>query len=259
MSDICSVLKLHLDALIRTRSEKDLWDAAVLMAAVNNEIKTPVVTAPYPDHPGHAAAMRHNREMIREFASNPLREAHPTIGIHDSLIALRAEQCTSVNLPLGISGLGGRQYIRLMRDVKQVLDQYGVKPVFLVLGCIIGNMLLNRYSWGQCVSEFHAVYAEARVLWPDAKIILYGLPPVFDEYLTQYTWQAEKVMIWKVSADVKAGNNAVYVSLKKMSIGGVWPRAKLSSDGVHLTATGFVRFDRMLNKAHRAPAGSVLS
>ena len=259
MSDICSVIKLHIDALVRTRGEKDLWDAAVLMAAVKNEIKTPVVTAPYPEHPGHAAAMRHNREMIREFASNPLREAHPTIGIHDSLIALRAEQCTSVDLPCGVSGLGGRQYIRLMHDVKAVLDQYKINPGFLVLGCIVGNMLLNRYSWGQCVSEFQSVYAESRALWPDAKIILYGLPPVFDEYLTQHTWQAEQLMIWKVAADVKAGNNAVYVSLKKMSIGGVWPRTKLSSDVVHLTATGFIRFDRLLNEAHRAPAGSVLS
>lgn len=259
MSDILSVLTLHLDALIRTRSEKDLWEAALVMAALKNDIKTPVVTSLYPDHPGHAESMRHNREMIREFASTPLREAHPTLGIHDSLIKLRAEQCTSVDLPCGISGLGGRQYIRLMRDVKPVLDQYNIKPGFLVLGCIIGNMLLNRYSWGQCVSEFQSVYAEARALWPDAKIILYGLPPVFDEYLTQYTWQAEQLMIGTVKADVKAGNKAVYVSLKKMSIGGIWPRTKLSSDGVHLTATGFIRFDRLLNEAHRAPAGSVLA
>lgn len=259
MSNILSVLKLHLDALIRTRSENDLWDAAVLMAGIRNEIKTPVITSPFPDHPGHAETMLKNLFMIQDFSVNPLREAHPTLGIHDSLIKLRAEQCTSVDLPCGMSGAGGSQYIRLMRDVKLVLDQYKINPGFLVLGCVIGNMLLNRYSWGQCVSEFQAVYAEARTLWPDAKIILYGLPPVFDEYLTQHTWQAEQLMIGKVASDVKAGNNAVYVSLKKMSIGGIWPRTKLSSDGVHLTATGFIRFDRLLNEAHRAPAGSVLS
>jgi hypothetical protein len=259
MRDILPVLRLHLDAMIRTRAERDIWQAARHMAALRNITQTDVIDQPFPAHPLHDYALQQMIASIREYARRPSRERHVTISINDSLIALRADQCTAVDIHCGISGLGGLQYSRVIRDIAPVLRSVNISPAFVVLGCIVGNMLLSRYAWSRCESEFRQVYSDARRTWPQARIILYGLPPVFDLYLTEHTWLAEQLMIDTVRGDVAQGNNAVFVSLKRFATMGLWPRARLFSDGVHLSDRGFIRFDALLNRAHYADNGSIIT
>ena len=54
-------------------------------------------------------------------------------------------------------------------------------------------------------------------------------------------------MAREVETDVYAGGNACFVSLKKFSsFLGLLPSAKLSSDTVHFSDRGFIRFEKLI-------------
>lgn len=244
-----AVFFLHISALYYSSSERDLYNTSLKMMLLKNvlTVNEPLKDEPYPEHPGHEKAMQEFRQAIKDFKANPLRPANPVIAVTDSLYALRKHESIAVDLHFGIPGLGGLQYQRILLKIHAELVKEGIKPAALVLGCIVGNPLLNRYTVERIESEFYIVFDCARLLFPSVRIVLYGLPPVVDAYALMHTWYFERIMIWRVMRDVYKGNSAAFVSLKKFSsMFGLLPDAKLSGDTVHLSDRGFIRFEKKI-------------
>ena len=244
-----AVIFLHISALYHSRASRDLYQTSFKMMFLKNVVTAndPVKTGPFPDHPKHAEAMKEFKQSIKDFKANPFRPARPVIAVTDSLSALRKDQTLSIDLHFGIPGLGGNQYARILVEIHAELAKEGIQPSALVLGCIVGNMLLARYAVDQIESEFYNVYETARKLFPSVRIVLYGLPPVMDAYALTYTGYFENVMAGEVEKDVFKGGNAGFVSLKKFSsFFGLFPSAKLSSDTVHFSDRGFIRFEKLI-------------
>lgn len=190
-------------------------------------------------------------EWIREFLNlqnlMPESKKH-TVMIMDSLGDFTRKDLKSVDsrLNLSLGGTASSFYDAILQQTKTELDKVGVK--YLILGCW-GNELLSYYDIETVKFHVARTINKARSLYPDAKLIIVGLPPVYDVYVNTVKVEFTNHLINLVSQDA----NACLVLLEKHFSGafGIFPKIDYSSDGVHFSGEGIILFDKLLEQAKR--------
>ncbi|MCB1193110.1 MAG: SGNH/GDSL hydrolase family protein [Leptospiraceae bacterium] len=211
---------------------------------------------------GGFPAYRLQEQSLEIFRNNILNykskstERNVSIAFGDSLIAFIAKNLTQVDYRLNFAqpGSGSPNFLKTAKDLSAELQDFNIKNV--VVGCFGGNPLLSYQDFEEIKQEASLAFHGLRAMFPDAKIIVYGLPPVYDVYANIFAIEFEKFMIQEVKED----KNAVFLllRLKFSDKSGLLPTIKYSSDGVHLRGNAIPILDKMISEAKTLPPGTVL-
>ena len=106
---------------------------------------------------------------------------------------------------------------------------------------------MSYQDYNSVKQETETAFRSFRTLFPNARLIVYGPPPVYDPYVNLFIEDYEKFLYSLVLGDT----NSVYLHLRSKfsNHSGVYPDKKYSSDGVHLTKDGIQILDRMIQRA----------
>ena len=168
-----------------------------------------------------------------------------TLLIGDSLSDFTRKDlsCVDTKLNLALAGQASSFYNAILKDTKKALEMIHIK--YIILDCF-GNEFLNYFALEDV--KFHArdTFNLVRVLYPDAKIILTGLPPIYDLYTNTIKEEWTNWLTLLVSQDP---NSCLVLFNKLGGAFGVFPKLEYSSDGVHFSGKGILIYDDLLNKA----------
>ncbi len=114
---------------------------------------------------------------------------------------------------------------------------------------------MSYQDFEEIKQEASLAFRGLRAMFPEAKIIVYGLPPVYDVYANIFAIEFEKFMIQEVKDD----KNAAFLVLRlRFADNSGLPTIKYSSDGVHLRGNAIPILDKMISEAKTLPPGTVL-
>lgn len=169
-----------------------------------------------------------------------------TILIGDSLSDFTRNQlsCVRPELNFAKAGQGSSYYIKIAQDIEPALTKLTIKNV--ILECF-GNEFLGYFHIDAIKAHVDIAFSVIRKLFPQAKIILSGLPPVYDLYTNIHKLEFHQYLLDLVLND----ENSVLVLLQKKFAGafGIFPRIEYSQDGVHLAGQAIIEYDQLLNEA----------
>lgn len=203
----------------------------------------------YPLPPNFSDVLKTRLNWIQEFKQ--IQKTLPanvrnTILIMDSLADFTREQLTTVDrrLNLSLAGQASSFYEAILHNTKSELEEIFVKNV--IIGCW-GNELLSYYDIETVKYHVARTINKARSMYPNSKLIIVGLPPVYDVYVNTVKVEFTNHLINLVNQDA----NACLVLLTKSFSGafGIFPKIDYSSDGVHFSGDGIILFDRLLEQA----------
>jgi hypothetical protein len=183
-----------------------------------------------------------------------------TIAFGDSLIDLTRNRLRSVpsRLNFAISGSWANHMAQMAADIRPALERAGIygSVKYVIVGSLGGNPLLMRQPVDRTIEESHKALDAIRRLYPGARIIVFGIPPTISMYVNKNALFFEAALYRWVLAD----RDAVLLPLQKRFAGplGLFPKAVMSVDGVHLSSQGAVEFDRLLEKAKKASPKSLV-
>lgn len=203
----------------------------------------------YPMPPNYGTQLLNRLGWIEDFKKFmdmlPERVRH-TILIMDSLSDFTRKELTSVDtrLNFAMAGQASSFYDAILRDTQKALEGIDVRNI--ILGCW-GNELLSYFDLEDVKFHVARTINKARSMYPNAKLIIVGLPPVYDIYVNTVKVEFTEHLMNLVNQD----SNACLVLLEKHFAGafGVLPKIEYSSDGVHFSGDGIILFDRLLEQA----------
>jgi hypothetical protein len=246
-------------AWIGWRARKEMAAARSLSqrwAALKALAGPPPADFPFPPYPANrqtADVARFVASIKRWRKANPGRPLRLVFG--DSIAAFTRNYLTDfpADTNCAQAGSGFPNFETTAQAIRAAFAKAEVQAVLIGCG---GNGGLGGQSLDTIRSEALLCLAKIRELFPRARVIVYGWPPVYDLYAASIAPAVEATLLYWVIAD----GNATFVPLQKHFAGflGLFPRIRYSSDGVHLAPEGVRRFDELVSRALRAPAGSVV-
>lgn len=173
-----------------------------------------------------------------------------TFLIGDSLSDFPRNDLSSVDTRLNFAKAGEATsyYIRILRDTHKALNGFDLK--YLIIECW-GNELLAHFHIEDVKQHVKSTLSLAREMYPNVKLIVGALPPVYDIYVNTVKTEFKEFLIDTVNQD----SNATLVLFEKHFSGkfGIFPKVDYSSDGVHFSGKGIILYDDLLNKAKTSP------
>lgn len=125
----------------------------------------------------------------------------------------------------------------------------------ILTGCGAGNPLLNFQEIEYTIAQLREYLDKMRELYPEAKLIVYGMPPVNHFHVMKHWQHIEYIMMEWVAFD----SNSVFISFAELStFFGLAPKARYNQDGIHLSPRGGYRFNIAVEKAIDAEPGEVI-
>jgi hypothetical protein len=205
-------------------------------------------------HPGRQLAIQQSAIAIDEHYHSGKK--FTKIGFGDSILKLTQHKITAVDplLNFALSGSGSPDMQAIAEALYPVLENFGyTQPDAVVLGTLGGNPLLSYQDYEYVCAEATIAFKKIRELFPYAKIILYGIPPVYDVYATHYAAEFNGFLMSLVTGD----SNSCYVDLYFRFAGPLrifpemkmFPTSENSMDGVHLTGKAIIEFNDCLERA----------
>ena len=198
----------------------------------------------YPLTPNYQSELKKRIDWIDSYKMSGV--SNHTLLIGDSLSDFTRKYLTSVDtrFNLALAGQGSSFYDSILRDTFSYLQ--GVNIDYLIIECF-GNELLSYFDVQVVKEHASRTFKLARGLYPNAKIILGGLPPVYDVYVNTVKIEFTNHLLTLVNND----SNSCLVLLEKHFAGtfGIFPKIDYSSDGVHFTGQGIIDYDNLLNQA----------
>ena len=201
------------------------------------------------------------RRRLAEFTASLGRApAGDTIAFGDSLLDLTRKKLHAVPAAMNfaISGSWAHHMARMASDIRPLLERADIYPSikYVVVGSLGGNPLLMRQPVERTIEKSMDALDAIRRLYPDARIIVFGIPPTISMYVNTNAPAFEAALYRWVFAD----RDAVMLPLQRQFAGslGLFPKAVMSVDGVHFSAQGASEFDRLIEKAKRARAKSII-
>lgn len=212
--------------------------------------------------PGIAQRLAGFTAAISQYAKDHQTGVEPKdvhIQIGDSISDFMRGKSVNVDprLNFGMAGSCSPHFAYTARALAPVLAAANLRVQTLTIGCFMGNALLGYQDYAYAQQDAADALKVIRTLWPTARVEVYGMPPVFDPYATHWQGTAREFFKAWVSND----GNAVYIDLLASFGGGflgLFPRAQMSVDGVHLTPDAVEQFDGLIRYGRSAPPGSVL-
>lgn len=183
---------------------------------------------------------------FKKFADMLPEKVKHTLLIGDSLSDFARKELTSVDtrLNLAMAGQASSFYDAILRDTAKALEEIEIK--YLIIECW-GNELLSYFDLEDVKFHVARTINKARSMYPNAKLIIAGLPPVYDVYVNIVKVEFTQHLMNLVNQD----SNACLVLLEKHFAGsfGIFPKIEFSSDGVHFSGDGIILFDKLLEQA----------
>lgn len=183
---------------------------------------------------------------FKKFADMLPEKVKHTLLIGDSLSDFARKELTSVDtrLNLAMAGQASSFYDAILRDTAKALE--GIEIKYLIIECW-GNELLSYFDLEDVKFHVARTINKARSMYPNAKLIIAGLPPVYDVYVNTVKVEFTQHLMNLVNQD----SNACLVLLEKHFAGafGIFPKIEFSSDGVHFSGDGIILFDKLLEQA----------
>lgn len=188
-------------------------------------------------HPFHYRRVEEYKKEISYWK----KDKHVTINFGDSLTDMARVQIARVhNGVFSISGSWAHHMEMMATDLAESINsRVVVKNVSI--GCLGGNPLLAYQNYDAVVSDSLKCLDTIRRLFPQARIVVYGLPSVFNIHVIKNTYQFDIALFNWCSKDI----NARFISLKEIfgqGWGKLFPSVKYSSDGVHFNPDGAAKF-----------------
>lgn len=252
-----SILKRIKLAIVSCRARKEMasarsltqkWSVLKILAGIPpRDVPVPV---PFPTFEADLKKFSVSvKSWIGKNKGKPLR-----LAFGDSIAAFAKEYLSEFPAETNCCEPGSSMphFLIMARAIAKIIGETPVSHVLIGSG---GNAALGGQSLEKILSDVDVCLEGVARLFPDAKIIVYGFPPVYDVYATAIAPAVEHIMMQFVGRD-----NAVFLPLQKHFAGflGLFPRIRYSSDGVHLNEAGIVRFDKLIKRALVVPAGSVV-
>lgn len=205
-------------------------------------------------HPGLKDSVDESKKNIAEFYYSGRK--FKVVGFGDSILKLTQYKLNALDplLNFALSGSGSPDMAAIAEALYQDLENCGYTfPDAVYLGTLGGNPLLSHQDFEYIRSEAAFAFKKIRELFPHTKIVVYGIPPIFDAYATHYANEFNQFLLTIVMAD----GNACYVDLYFRFAGplSLWPQLKMfpspddSIDGIHLTGKAILEFDKCLQRA----------
>jgi len=220
--------------------------------------KSPAV-GPYIEHPLHKARLVQYTKNIDNYSKIKNRPTKTTVAFGDSILDIPRGDYKAIDekLNFAISGSWANHMQQMATDISNLLYQKGVTVNYVIVGTLGGNPLLSYQYCDATVKISWDCLDKIRNLFPFAKIIVFGLPPVYNIWATINSIKFESRMYEWVHND----NNAVFVPIFSKFGKGLFnltPDLDTSKDGVHLTAEGVVILDNLFTKAKSAKPKSII-
>ncbi len=169
-----------------------------------------------------------------------------TFLVGDSLSDFTRKFLTTVDdrLNFAKAGEASSYYIQILKDTQRALKGFNIK--YLIIECW-GNELLAHYSLEDVKAHVTNTLNLARAMYPNVKLIIGSLPPVYDVYVNTVKIEFTQHLIEFVNNDP----NSTLVLFEKHFSGlfGIFPKIDYSSDGVHFSGKGILEYDALLNRA----------
>lgn len=181
-------------------------------------------------------------------ASQVLPDKKPVhINFGDSLTDLSRKQLTCINGIYSISGSWSHHIYEMIKFLVPIIYNREINVEKVSIGCLIGNPLLAYQNYKKAMEDAMDTLNYCRLAFNNSKMIVYGMPPVYNLHATENTLQVD----YEFSGWCKT-HEAVFISLRN-EFGKGWkkffPDLKYSSDGVHFNPAGAEKFNNMLKNA----------
>lgn len=235
--------------LNRREYRKNHVTAQALAAGAELALREKKHPMPEVRHPLHARRLKEYKDQIARLPIGKLL----TINFGDSLTDLTREYLTVFDGIYSISGSWSNHMADMAADTRQALKMRPVRTI--AVGTLGGNPLLAYEPIQPTIDRAIAALDRIRELYPVAKIVVYGLPPVYNLNATAHSWEFDLAMLRWCQAD----RNATFASLKSFGRGFLWlrPSFRWSSDGVHFTPRAASKFDQLIRRASNSGAVAV--
>lgn len=226
----------------RNNYESNISKSRISSIVLNLLSKTFNPSAERSRHPFHNKRLQEYKDKIGYWLDN--KEININFG--DSLTDLSREQIyESHDGIFSISGSWANHIQMMVEDLHHDLKRFIIKNISI--GCLGGNPLLVYQNYNEVVQDSISCLNKVRQLYPDSRIIVYGLPPVFNIHVNQNTYQFDNELANWVSKDA----NARFINLKSnfgSGFGKLFPSSKWSSDGVHFNPNGANKFSKLIKE-----------
>ena len=229
--------------------------AAVISALTVNG--TEPGKGPLIEHPLHKSELAAHISFLQKYVKSKDNCKEPiTIAFGDSLIDFSRNDLSTVksDFNFSIAGSVSHHMAQMAQDLAPYLKLCNVK--YVVIGCLLGNALLAHQDVQFSIDQAIAALNTVRSLFPNARVIVYMLPPCYNTYVNENRIASEASLVQWTIQDI----NAVAISFQNMGgFFGFMPKLQFSADGVHFTADGKYEFDLLIDKAKRSKAHAIVS
>lgn len=196
-------------------------------------------------HPFHNKRLEEYKGMLGYWLDG--REININFG--DSLTDMARTQIKLCHDGIfSISGSWSHHMQMMAEDLHKDLSRFVIKNISI--GCLGGNPLLVHQNYETVVKEAIECLNKVRELYPDSRIIVYGLPPVYNIHVTENTYQFDNELLQWTLKD----KDAKFINLKARFGKGfarLFPQVEYSSDGVHFNPRGAGEFSTLIAKEQR--------
>jgi hypothetical protein len=194
---------------------------------------------PLAKHFGHDERLAEYKQVIAKW-----NNTGKNINFGDSISDFSREQfATSHDGIFSIGGSWAQHMEMMIIDLHADLSKHNVKNI--TIGTLGGNPLLVYRNKDEVINLSLKCLNKLRELYPNSRIIVYGIPPLFNIYATNHCTEFDMKMIEWVIND----KDARFLSLKE-HFGSGWmrlfPTAKWSADGVHFNERGSAKLSQLL-------------
>jgi hypothetical protein len=191
-------------------------------------------------HPFHDERVKDFKGLISSWKN----KNEVSINFGDSLTDLSRKQIERVHDGVfSISGSWAHHMTQMVNDLSKDLSKFKVKNVSI--GCLGGNPMLVYQNYDEIVSDSIECLNTIRKTFPDSRIIIYGIPPVYNIYATTHSYDFDLKLLQWASQD----KDSKFISLKN-HFGQGWarlfPDVSYSSDGVHFNPLGGAKFAELI-------------
>ena len=193
-------------------------------------------------HPLHSKRLEEYKDKVGYW----LDGKDVNINFGDSLTDMARKQLDVCHDAIfSISGSWSHHIKMMAEDMKESLNRVNIKNISI--GCLGGNPLLAYQNYNEVVSDALNCLNRVRELYPDSRIIVYGLPPVYNIHVSENTYQFDLELFNWVTKD----SNARFINLKNKfgkGFGKLFPQIEYGVDGLHFNPNGASKFAELIKK-----------
>ena len=198
------------------------------------------VEIPLTSHLQHAERVSVNKKLISTWDISKVKN----INFGDSLTDFTRTELNPYHDGIfSIAGSWAHHMEQMAEDLHPEISKFKIQNI--TIGCLGGNPMLLYQKMETIISISIKCLNRVRKLYPNARIIVYGLPPVYNFYVNKNCFLFDEDLRKWTEAD----SNAKFLSLRENFGSGflrLFPTPNWSVDGVHFSSKGGRKFGKLL-------------